>query len=222
MTQSIKKKAGCAQPAQLSVQASASDGNADKITPLADALITDTVNGFVGPFNCCGGDGRGIEVVRSGVLTQRDEAFAIVAIDEDLDHIEVSAEPLPAPADEHLTAADLQRDLGLEHTEVRPCVDSALDAECLANARVVGGVSLELLHQGAEASLDAGWDGRDGGGEGRSRWRTTGGGGAASASEITPRRPLLRTLRADLLAGHGVGEVVRICRLGGDLGRCDR
>ena len=199
----------------------AADSKAGFVTPLADALVADVEDGFVGPLCWCGGRRGGVGVVGSGVLSKGGEAFAIPAIDQNLDHVEKGAVTLPAPADDDETAADFELDERLQDGEIGTAVHFTLNAERLADGDVIGGLCLDLLYQGAEAHLDPqSHGGNDGGKSGLCRGSRSGR-RAAVTDKILPRGPLLAAIVANLLAGQGVGKVVSIRRLGSDLGGAD-
>ncbi len=73
----------------------------------------------------------GVRVTGSGVVGQRLPAGAVLY--PYLDHIEEPGVSLPAPADEHLTDAEFERELRLEGGKIRPALRRSLDAQHLAD-----------------------------------------------------------------------------------------
>lgn len=194
------------------------DRDARLIAPEAGALVVGAVDGFVGPFGGRGGGRGGVEVVGRGVLREEDEALAIPTVHADLDHLQLLAVPLPAPADEDMAALRLQADLRLECSRVQRRGARPLDAEQLADGGAVGRVGLDLADEGAEARLNARRHGGHGRGQQDFLWRAAEGAAAAIAHLIAPGRPLLGVVCRHILALDEVGIIRRVCRLSGELG----
>jgi hypothetical protein len=105
------------------------DRHADGFAPLADGRIADAVNGAVGPFGRRGRERGGVGVIRRRVVREKEFAFAIAAIDNELDHVEKRGVSAPAPADVDLGAANRGADVGLDGSEIRAGLLRTFDAE---------------------------------------------------------------------------------------------
>jgi hypothetical protein len=76
------------------------DRDTHRFAPLTDAGVADAVDGLVSPFHGRGGEGLGVDVAGGGVEGERDEAFAVAAVDLDFADVEEGAEAAPIPIDQ--------------------------------------------------------------------------------------------------------------------------
>lgn len=203
------------------LQGLSSHRHAHRFAPLADAGIADAVNGLVGPFHRRGRKGLGVGVAGCGVEGERDEAFAVAAVDLDFADVEKGAEAAPIPIDEDLHPVNEGVDIGLDRGVIGAGLLLADDAERGADGFVIGRAAFDLFDQGAEPDFDA----RGDGGHGCRKYGRNRGAGrrwiAAAAGEVFPASPLQRAVAHELLAGQDVTEVIGVRRLRGDLGRAD-
>ena len=70
---------------------------ADRLTPLPAAGIADAIDGLVGPLHGRAREWLGVHVAGGGVEGERDEAFAVVAVDLEFADVEEGAEAAPIP-----------------------------------------------------------------------------------------------------------------------------
>ena len=100
----------------------------DRLAPLTDAGVADAVDGLVGPFHGRGGEGLGVDVAGSGVEGERDEAFAVAAVDLEFADVKEGAEAAPIPIDEDVRALDDGVDVRLNGGEIGAGPLRAFDA----------------------------------------------------------------------------------------------
>lgn len=195
------------------------DGDADWFAPLTDTVIGDAIDGAVGPFRRRGRERHAVDIAGRGVVRQKDEAFGIVAIDFQLEHIEVGAVSIPAPIDLNAIAADVRFDLRFDRGEIGTGLLGAFDPEGLTDRRIIVTIRFDLFDERAETGFDSRRDGwhnrrksrRDNGCAGW--WRCT-----AVADKGFPTVPLLAAVLHHVAASEYVVEVIGVGRLRGNGG----
>jgi hypothetical protein len=111
---------------------------------------------LIRPFHRRGGEWLAVHVAGSGVERERDEAFAIGAIDLDFANVEKSAVTAPVPIDVDGGAADRGVDVRLEGQVIGAGLLRTFNAESRAGSFIVGGAAFDLLNEGAEADFTPG------------------------------------------------------------------
>lgn len=100
------------------------DRYANRLAPLADAPVTEAVNGLVGSFHRRDGERLGIDIARGRVKGEGDHALAAVYLHFGL--VEEISETAPIPADVYMGAVDGRADIGLDgrsgRTRERSCL----------------------------------------------------------------------------------------------------